>query len=193
MLTVQKNGASVSFPQNTKSLNMTGNNMLQQPQLIPTAGVALSMGLISGAPAKVLLRNNSSGYGLATVAVAGGGAGYAVNDLLTVPGGAGNTAAVVKVTAVSSGVITAVSINVYGDYGSVPATTVTPTGGTGTGASLTLTFAANNVTLYGDAGFTQAQDVLTPGDFILRSPASATLYMKPTNGPVYIMMVASEA
>jgi len=196
MLIVQKNGAQVSFPQNTKALTMAGNNMVQQPQLIPTAGVQLNFGLVSGAPAKLLLRNNSAGYGLATVAVAAAGTGYTVNDLLPIPGGAGNVVAVAKVTAISggggTGPISAVSINTYGDYSSVPNTTVSPTGGTGTGASLTLTFTASNVTVYGDAGFTQAQDVLVPGDFILRSPASANLYLKPSNAPVYVLTVACE-
>jgi len=196
MLTVAKNGAQVSFPQNVKTLTMAGNNMVQQPQLVPVAGAALNLGLVSGAPAKLVLKNNSNGYGLSAVAIAAGGTGYVVNDLLTVPGGASGSgtlnAAVVKVTAVSSGGITAVSISSYGDYSTLPGTTVTPTGGTGSGASLTLTFAANNVIVYGDAGFTQPQDTITAGDFIFRSPSNAALYLKPTNGPVYVLTVACE-
>ena len=196
MLTVQKNGSQVSFPQHMKALTMAGNNMVQQPQLIPTAGVQLNLGLVSGVPAKLILCNNSAGYGLATVAIAAAGTGYTVNDLLAIPGGSGTVVAVAKVTAISggggTGPVSAVSVNTYGDYSSVPALTVSPTGGTGTGASLNLTFAASNVTVYGDAGFTQAQDVLAPGDFILRSPTSATLYLKPSNAPVYVLTVACE-
>lgn len=197
MLTVQKNGAQVSFPQNTKVLSMTGNNMVQQPQLIPVAGAALNLGLVSGAPAKLMIKNNSGGFGLSAVAIAAGGTGYAVNDLLPIPGGVGTVAAVAKVTAISggggTGPITAASIYTYGDYSTVPTTPSAPTtSGAGTGASLTLTFAANNIIVYGDAGFTQAQDKMIAGDFIMRSPSSANLYLKPTNGPVYVLTVACE-
>lgn len=193
MLTIVKNGAQVSFPQSTKTLDMSGSNMVQQPQLIPTAGAALSLGLVTGVPAKLMLKNNSAGYGLATVAVAAGGTGYTVNDILTIPGGSGTVAAQAKVTSVAAGVITGLSIQTYGDYSQIPALTVSPTGGTGAGASINITFAASNVIVYGDAGFTQAQDTIKPGDFILRSPSSATLYLKPTNAPVTIFTVAGEA
>lgn len=194
-LTIAKNGAQVSFPMNTKTLNMAGNNMVQQPQLVPTAGAALNIGLLSTGIAKLMVKNTSNGFGLSAVTIASGGTGYVVNDLLTLSGGVGSAtlnAAVVKVTAVTGGVITAVSINNAGDYSTAPATPNSPTGGTGTGASLNVTFAANNVVIYGDSGYTQAQDTIQAGDFILRSPYNMTLYAKATNGPVYILTVASE-
>ena len=194
MLTVQKNGASVSFPQSVTSQTMAGYNMLQQPQLIPADGAALSLGLIAGAPSKLMLKNLATGSGVSAVAIAAGGAGYSVNDLLVVVGAASGSAAVIKVTAVNGGgAVTAVSIDTIGDYSALPVATQSPTGGTGAGVSLTLTFAVNKVTVYGDAGFTQAQDTLIPGDFIMRSPSSANLYLKPTNSPVLVMVVASEA
>lgn len=194
MLTVQKNGASVSFPQAVVSKDMAGINMLQEPQLIPVAGAALSLGLIGGAPAKLMLKSLATGSGVSAVAIAAGGTGYTVNDLLTVDGTASGSAAVIKVTAVDgAGAITAVAIDTIGDYSILPTAANFPTGGTGTDAELTLTLAQNNIVIHGNAGFTQAQDTLSPGDFILRSPSSANLYLKPSNAPVLVMVVACEA
>lgn len=78
---------------------------------------------------------------VATAAIANGGTGYAVDDLLTVSGGTAVTAAILKVKAVDgSGVITSVSINEEGEYTANPTNPVSVTGGTGTGATFTLTF-----------------------------------------------------
>lgn len=77
---------------------------------------------------------------LSTVAVAAGGTGYSVNDILTLAGGTG-TPATVRVTTVAAGVITGVTKVTGGAYTANPGTPNSPTGGTGTGASLTVTFA----------------------------------------------------
>lgn len=84
---------------------------------------------------------------LAAATVQAGGTGYAVDDILTFSGGTG-TAAQVKVTAVSSGVVTSVvpyqttasSFNFLGNYSAVPANPVSTTGGTGTGCTLNATW-----------------------------------------------------
>lgn len=84
------------------------------------------------------------GTGTASAVVVNGGTGgtYAVNDILTVVGGTG-TATQLKVTAVSAGQVTTVSINNAGAYTNAatgyPVSPVSVTGGGGTGATFTLT------------------------------------------------------
>lgn len=75
---------------------------------------------------------------LATVAIGAGGTGYVVNDLVTLVGGSG-TAAIVKVTAVSAGVVTALQLVHTGFYTTTPSGTLSTTGGTGTGLTVTFT------------------------------------------------------
>ena len=81
---------------------------------------------------------------LSAVAIhaAGGGAGYAVNDVLTVDGGTG-TSATIKVTGVAAGVINAVQVLTAGSYTVNPVTLSgnAVTGGTGAGATMDLTMA----------------------------------------------------
>lgn len=97
----------------------------------------------------------------ATVAVvAAGGTGYVVGDVLTLTGGTSTTTTQLTVTAVSGGVITAVSISRPGRYTVAPGNPVSSTGGTGTGATFTMTYAAAVVFLVGHllnaSGFTNA-------------------------------------
>jgi hypothetical protein len=74
---------------------------------------------------------------VSSASVFSGGAGYAVNDVLTVVGGSGSFATL-TVTAETSGVITAVSVSNAGNYVSFPASPVIVTGGTGSGATFNL-------------------------------------------------------
>ena len=76
----------------------------------------------------------------ATVPGGGGGSGYSVNDILTVSGGTQTAQAKFKVTAVSSGAVTAVSLDTKGNYSVIPTNPVSTTGGGGTGATLTVTW-----------------------------------------------------
>jgi len=69
-----------------------------------------------------------------------GGTGYTVDDILTISGGTSSVAAQVKVTAVSSGVITGVTIETPGGYSINPNNPASVTGGTGSGAKFDLTF-----------------------------------------------------
>lgn len=104
----------------------------------------------------------------AVVHSGGGGTGYVVGDILTVAGGtiaADGVASTVQVSSVSGGVITGVTILTAGKYSTPPTTTANAVpGGTGTGATLDLTFTVlpNTVTL-------QLQDLTgatTPGTTI---------------------------
>jgi|GEM_PF-3083857 len=72
----------------------------------------------------------------AAVSIVAGGTGYAVNDVLTIVGG--TSAAQVRVTSVSSGVVTGCTIT-FGGAGLVANNTYSTTGGTGTGATIKFT------------------------------------------------------
>lgn len=74
----------------------------------------------------------------ATVAV--GGAGYTVGDVLTVSGGAALVTAKFAVATVAAGVVTSVTLIDEGEYTLTPANPASTTGGTGSGATLTVTF-----------------------------------------------------
>jgi hypothetical protein len=82
------------------------------------------------------------GGAILTTAVATGGTGYAVNDTVTVVGGVyGSSPATYTVTAVTSGVVTALTQTFPGQYTSNPTSPVsTTTSGAGTGLTLTVTF-----------------------------------------------------
>lgn len=76
---------------------------------------------------------------VAAISVAG--TGYTVNDIVTVVGGSFTEAATVIVDSVSGGVPTAVSVNSAGNYIATPGNPATTSGGTGTGLTLTMTYA----------------------------------------------------
>lgn len=74
------------------------------------------------------------------IAIAAGGASYVAGDVLTIAGGTGR-AATVEVLTVSTGAVATVQLLDAGDYTADPTTPNSPTGGSGTGCSLTLTIA----------------------------------------------------
>lgn len=86
-----------------------------------------------------LAGNETVSGGITQAVIASGGGSYTLDDILTVSGGTFTTAGQLKVTAVSGGVITAVSIETVGAYTVNPANPVSVTGGTGSGATFTLT------------------------------------------------------
>ena len=100
--------------------------------------------------AKVQINNSSTvgdsvvtGGATAAAVVTGGTSGYAVNDTVTLSDG-GSTHAVLKVTSVSSGVITGVSIQTAGVVSAAPANPVSQasTSGAGVGTpTFTMTYA----------------------------------------------------
>lgn len=88
---------------------------------------------------------------LHTVAIAAGGTGYTVGDVLGITGTGGTAThlAKIEVVTVAGGVITAARVNNGGAYTVAPTTVVAnaATGGTGAGATFNLTFAATGWTL----------------------------------------------
>lgn len=88
----------------------------------------------------------ATGQSVVTAAISAGGTGYTVGDVLTAVGGTSTWPATFRVTTVSSGVITGLVIQTGGAYTSNPSSPVSTTGGTGTGATVTVTFASNGWT-----------------------------------------------
>lgn len=81
-------------------------------------------------------------YEATVVAISAAGTGYTVDDIVTVVGGSFTVAATVKITAVSAGVPTSVAIHTEaGDYISTPSNPAATSGGTGSGLTLTMTWA----------------------------------------------------
>lgn len=80
----------------------------------------------------------TSGKNVTGVAIAFGGSGYTLNDILTVSTPALDSA-LLKVTSVALGVIDGVSVEKEGAYFANPTNPVTVSGGTGTGATFNLT------------------------------------------------------
>jgi hypothetical protein len=86
-----------------------------------------------------------------TPTVTAGGTGYTVGNTLTVVGGTG-TAAVLTVSAVSAGAITAVTVSNFGTYSVLPSVPFSVTGGTGSSATFTSTFGVNSSFTITNAG-----------------------------------------
>jgi hypothetical protein len=95
--------------------------------------------------------------GINSIAVASGGSGYTLNDVLTVTGGVG-TALVVTVSAVSGGVVTGVTYSSGGVYSTLPGSPSATSGGTGSGCTLTILY------------FVQALSVGTAGSGYVEQP-----------------------
>lgn len=96
------------------------------------------------------------GTGISAVdSIVSGGSGYSVDDIITLAGGVYSTVAQLRVTSVSSGVITGVSIEAAGYYRVIPSdpvaqTSVSPSGGTGATFNLTWDSGEREVILEGE-------------------------------------------
>jgi len=77
------------------------------------------------------------------VAISVAGTGYTVDDIVTILGGTYTEAVTVKITSVSGGVPTAVTVLTGGDYSSTPSNPASTSGGTGSGLTLTMTWTAH--------------------------------------------------
>lgn len=92
---------------------------------------------------------------ITAAAVNAGGTGYAVDDILTVAGGTATLTAQIRVTTVSSGVITGVRVENAGSYTARPTLTANAvTGGGGSGATIDLTITNGLVEVAVNAGGT---------------------------------------
>lgn len=106
-----------------------------------------------------------------TVVIGGAGAGYVVGDELTLTGGVVLTVESVDPIGPPAGAITSVSLNDRGSVSSVPANPVAASGGTGAGASFTLTWRIYDIDITNPgSGYDQPGDIPT----LTFSPASTT-------------------
>ena len=99
---------------------------------------------------------------VASAAVTSGGSNYAVGNTLTLNLGGGTVAAAtLTVTSVGAGgAITGLSVASAGQYSAVQATGVSPSGGAGTGAVVSLTFNVHSVVVTAPgSGYNQAPAV----------------------------------
>ena len=113
-----------------------GTNFTSAPTVTPSGG--------SPSVAATFTATISAGL----VTLVSGGAGYAVGDVLTAAGGTFTLAATITVSAITgSGVISGINLTSGGTYTLAPTNPVSVTGGHGTGATFTLNFGVNSVTV----------------------------------------------
>jgi hypothetical protein len=91
-------------------------------------------------------------FGSSGATVVSGGTGYTNGDVLTISGGTPSGAATYTVTGVSGGAVTSVSALNSGAYTTAPTNPVSVTGGTGSGATLNLTYYVPNTFTITNAG-----------------------------------------
>jgi hypothetical protein len=135
-----------------------------------TAGGVQSIGTI-----------NSMGANAATVQ--SGGTGYTNGDVLTLVGGTPSTsAATFTVNGVSGGVITSVSSTNFAPYTVIPTSPVSVTGGTGSGATLNVTYYVNSILNISNAGsgYVEQPTVTFSGGGGSGAAAYATVGAEPT-------------
>ncbi|MGH8539654.1 MAG: hypothetical protein ACRETW_04025, partial [Stenotrophobium sp.] len=113
---------------------------------------------------------------ITSAAVASGGAGYVLGDVLSVSGGTSTVVAQLKVVSVTAGAITAVTVLNGGTYTALPANPVSVTGGAGAGATFTLT-AVQNGTVNLTVGWQALRIVLGTGNTI--TALNSTQYQLP--------------
>lgn len=94
----------------------------------------------------------ATGTSVQTVAVGSGGTGYTVGDILTLTTGTFTVAAQVEVTSVSGGVVDGVRLYNAGVYTVAPSSPGATSGGTGSGATITVTTASNGWSVQRDNG-----------------------------------------
>jgi len=179
-------------------MNMIGNDMIQETQNFTTAASLVNFGSITGAPSKLLIANLEpvTVCTISAIALASGGAGYTAGDTLYFTDGNGIYGSATATTVVD-GVITAATLASAGKYDNSqpPSISNTPTGGTGTGAVITLTLATApgaSLVVADDSGVTHFPQTIPPQDVVLLSPPSATVYCKSTSGTVSGLIIAAE-
>lgn len=116
-------------------------------------------------------------------AVAAGGAGYTVGDILTFNTGNGNPEAQVRVDTVGGGgTVTAVSIYRVGSYAFLAAAPIGTTGGTGAGATITPLYNVQSVTVSNPgtiAYLTPPTVVFTGGGFTVTAAGTSSILLGP--------------
>ncbi len=120
-------------------------------------GAQRSAGVFSEVFTKPIWAGNvSNGYEVTAASQVSGGTGYAVNDLVRVLGGNG-TPALLSVSAISGGVVTALNVVTQGSYTLQPSGTLSTVAvsGSGTGLTVTLTTAQKYTLWEHESGYDQ--------------------------------------
>ena len=139
-LAAGSSGVNISNGGTVTALTVTAGGGSYTSIPTPTITVPTTAGAVQAtASCNMLLAN--------TPTVTSGGTGYSVNDVLTISGGTFSAAGQLTVTAVSGGVITAATISAYGTYTVLPSSPVSVTGGTGTGATFTVTWGVRSLNI----------------------------------------------
>jgi hypothetical protein len=136
-LAAGSSGVNISNGGTVTALTRTANgtNYTGVPSVAITAPTTAG-GVQATATVRVLLNSAT---------VANGGTGYTVGDVLTISGATGpNPNARLNVTAVSGGVITAVTVNATAIMDTVPSNPASFTGGTGSGATFNCLYVIEN-------------------------------------------------
>ena len=135
-LAAGSSGINISNGNTVTALTLTasGSGYTSLPSVAITAPTTAG-GVQATATANALLIPAS-----ANVTITNGGTGYTAGDVLTISGGTASIAATLTVSTVSGGVITAISVSNNGTYTVPPANPASVTGGTGSGATFTLSF-----------------------------------------------------
>ncbi len=94
----------------------------------------------------------ATGISVQTVGIGAGGSGYVVGDMLTLTTGTFTVAAQAEVTSVSGGVVDGVRLYNAGVYTVAPSSPGATSGGSGTGATITVTTASNGWVAQRDNG-----------------------------------------
>lgn len=104
------------------------------------------------------------------------GTGYAVNDILTVPGGTCSTQPQIKVlTLGASNAISTFSVQTVGSCSVIPSGTVAMTGGTGSGATISVgTWSINTFSFTGGSGYITTPTITTT------APSGSSIGTQPT-------------
>jgi hypothetical protein len=144
-LAAGSSGVNISNGGTVTSLVRTGVGIYTTPPVVTISAPTTT----GGVQATAVSRMQQAG-----ATIVSGGTGYTVGDLITLVGGTiSGQATRFQVTAVSSGVITAINeFNLYGDYLINPTNPVSVTGGTGTGATFNVTWYAFAFTITNAGG-----------------------------------------
>lgn len=100
----------------------------------------------------------ATGSSMGSISISSGGSGYAEGDILSISGGTGTITAQIEVVAVDgSGVITDARIYNAGVYTVAPSSPNSPTGGSGSSASFTVSFGSNGWTAMRDTTYSGSE------------------------------------
>lgn len=145
-LSAGSSGINISNGNTVTAITRTaaGTNYTTNPSVVISAPQ-----IAGGVQATATVPIWTSGAGITPVS---GGTGYTLNDVVTVQGGTFTTAATYRVTGVSGGVVSSLSVIDNGAYSSAPSNPVSVTGGTGSGLTFNLAFVVASTFTITNAG-----------------------------------------